>query len=78
MPLYEYSCRKCNHIFDKLLSMSRKDEPKQSPCPNCGEMEVQEHLTALKFELNDIQRSSEFNDLLKTIKETHKAPKLPS
>lgn len=78
MPLYSYQCKACEHVFDRLLSLSRKDEPKQSACPNCGEMQVQEHLTPLKFELNDVQRCAEFNDLLSEIKKKHETPKLPS
>lgn len=77
MPMYEYQCRACGHVFDKLLSMSRKDEPKGEPCPNCQKQEVQEHITGSNFQLNDVQKSSHMNDVLKHIHDTHKAPDLP-
>ncbi len=32
MPLYEYRCKVCDHLFEKLQSV-KDDEP---PCPNCG------------------------------------------
>lgn len=35
MPTYEYQCDSCEHEFEKMLSMSRFDEPQQ--CPECGE-----------------------------------------
>ena len=37
MPIYEYTCSKCNHTFDKKLSISDRDNPISSPCPNCSE-----------------------------------------
>ena len=36
MPIYEYTCGKCNKQFDQLVrSMSKADEVKP-PCPACG------------------------------------------
>jgi len=34
MPIYEYRCRDCDHVFDALRSMSAADAP--IPCPSCG------------------------------------------
>ena len=33
MPLYEYQCKKCGHIFEKILKFSDKPIKK---CPDCG------------------------------------------
>lgn len=33
MPIYEYLCKNCGHIFEELQSM--KEEPLVK-CPNCG------------------------------------------
>ena len=33
MPLYEYQCKKCGHIFEKILKFSDKPIKK---CPECG------------------------------------------
>ena len=33
MPLYEYKCKKCGHIFEKIQKFS--DKP-ISKCPECG------------------------------------------
>lgn len=34
MPIYEYQCPTCEETFDRMLSMSRFDEPQA--CPSCG------------------------------------------
>lgn len=35
MPIYEFSCKKCNHVFDEMLSMNEYDLPLSQPCPSC-------------------------------------------
>ncbi|HKL09978.1 MAG TPA: zinc ribbon domain-containing protein [Clostridia bacterium] len=34
MPIYEYRCKACGQTFDKLSSISEKDDMKT--CPYCG------------------------------------------
>lgn len=36
MPLYEYRCAPCDHIFETLIR-TRDDVPR---CPQCGSMDV--------------------------------------
>ncbi len=33
MPMYEYQCKKCKHIFEKIMQYS--DKPLKN-CPDCG------------------------------------------
>jgi len=33
MPLYEYRCRECDHVYEKLERMSA---PTTGTCPECG------------------------------------------
>ena len=40
MPLYEYYCDKCQHAFDDVLPVSKRNEPTKQPCPECGAEEV--------------------------------------
>jgi len=40
MPLYEYYCEKCQHAFDDVLPISKRNEPTKQPCPECGAEEV--------------------------------------
>lgn len=34
MPLYEYTCPKCNQEFELIRTLSERDEP--AACPECG------------------------------------------
>lgn len=40
MPNYEYKCDKCEHYFEKILSIPNMKQPEEEPCPNCGEVQV--------------------------------------
>jgi putative FmdB family regulatory protein len=33
VPLYEYRCTKCNHVFEKIQKFS---DPQVTECPKCG------------------------------------------
>ena len=35
MPIYEYKCRKCGHVFEELQRMSEGNE--NIVCPECSE-----------------------------------------
>lgn len=35
MPLYNYRCDSCEHEFKEFLKISERNEPTNSPCPNC-------------------------------------------
>ena len=37
MPIYEYRCRDCGHVFSKLWrTLSAAQEAAPPPCPQCG------------------------------------------
>ena len=48
MPIYEYECRRCGHVFDALQKMS---DPQLTDCPDCGEPELRKLLSAPNFRL---------------------------
>ena len=48
MPIYEYECRQCGHVFDALQKMS--DAP-HTDCPDCGKPELRKLLSAPNFRL---------------------------
>ncbi|MBT8423211.1 MAG: zinc ribbon domain-containing protein [Gammaproteobacteria bacterium] len=48
MPIYEYQCNDCNHVFDVLQKIS--DDP-LTYCPECGEQELRKLLSAPNFRL---------------------------
>ena len=48
MPIYEYACDRCEHLFDALQKMS--DEALVD-CPECGQPSLRKLLSAPKFRL---------------------------
>ena len=48
MPIYEYQCQSCEHIFDVLQKIS--DDP-LTYCPECGEPKLKKLLSAPNFRL---------------------------
>jgi putative FmdB family regulatory protein len=55
MPVYEYTCKKCDARFEKLLrSMSRRDEKVE--CPKCGSKDTSRALSV--FAVASQQKSS--------------------
>jgi putative FmdB family regulatory protein len=48
MPIYEYECKDCGHVFDALQKMS--DDPLRD-CPDCGKPELKKLLSAPNFRL---------------------------
>ncbi|MBF8435775.1 zinc ribbon domain-containing protein [Halanaerobiaceae bacterium Z-7014] len=35
MPVYSYKCRKCEHKFEKEMTISQKEENEVINCPEC-------------------------------------------
>jgi putative FmdB family regulatory protein len=48
MPIYEYACESCGHIFDVLQKMNA--DPLVE-CPECGEPRLKKLLSAPNFRL---------------------------
>ena len=45
MPLFEFSCKKCGHKFEELLSVSERDRG-DIKCPACGSARVDQGFSA--------------------------------
>ncbi len=43
MPIYEFVCTKCGHVFENLVAMGRE---KETACPKCGALEVRKMLSS--------------------------------
>jgi len=51
MPLYEYECKDCGTVTDKLINHSAPEEEKDyQECSHCGEM-AHRRISATNFEL---------------------------
>lgn len=48
MPIYEYQCHACGHVFDQLQKLS---DPDPSECERCHQGPVARRLTAPAFRL---------------------------
>ena len=51
MPIYEYQCGSCGHVFDALQKIS--DAP-LTECPQCHQAELKKLLSAPKFRLKGV------------------------
>lgn len=45
MPLYEFECSKCEHVFDKILTI-REMEKTRPTCPACGSDETKKLISS--------------------------------
>lgn len=48
MPIYEFECRTCGHVWDRLQRLS---DPDPEACPDCAAQQVQRRVTAAAFRL---------------------------
>ena len=48
MPIYEFKCNACDHVFERLQKLSDADP---TICPECGAQQVRRQLTAPAFRL---------------------------
>ncbi|MBW1979939.1 MAG: zinc ribbon domain-containing protein [Deltaproteobacteria bacterium] len=49
MPIYEFRCLQCNHIFE-LLAV-RQDDAKELRCPECSGTEVERVLSRVSYQM---------------------------
>jgi putative FmdB family regulatory protein len=45
MPTYEYRCRDCQHVFDRIEALSEHGR-KPPTCPKCRSRQVEQVLTS--------------------------------
>jgi putative FmdB family regulatory protein len=43
MPIFEYACSHCGHVFEKLVLTRNQDPPE---CPKCGWKRVEQKFSA--------------------------------
>ncbi|MEO5596423.1 MAG: zinc ribbon domain-containing protein [Lysobacteraceae bacterium] len=48
MPIYEFQCDRCDHVFERLQKLSDTDP---DTCPVCSEQAIRRRLTAPAFRL---------------------------
>ncbi len=48
MPIYEFKCLGCGHVFE-LLKLKREDEKSGMECPKCGSPEAERILSSVSL-----------------------------
>ncbi|HET6604549.1 MAG TPA: zinc ribbon domain-containing protein [Xanthomonadaceae bacterium] len=48
MPIYEFECSACGHVFDRLQKLS---DPDPAACPDCSDGPIRRRVTAPSFRL---------------------------
>ncbi len=57
MPIYEYTCSKCNHRFEKLVRSMTK--PQEVECPECGSTKTARALSVFAVGAESAGKSSQ-------------------
>lgn len=75
MPIYSYKCEKCDHEFEKLLSISNLNKPNEEPCPVCSAEKSVIRTISLSTIVSGVSLSDKrpdgFRDVLKHIQKSH-------
>jgi len=58
MPLHEFQCTKCKHIFEKLLF---KDDSDILPCPKCGK-DSNKILSTMTYNMKGYSEKNGYSD----------------
>lgn len=74
MPIYEYTCRECQHTFDRFMKIDNRKIPESEPCPNCKkEGSVYQGVSAVPMgdpvRLGITRPDNGFHDVLRRIHE---------
>ena len=48
MPVYDYQCDECGHVFEVT---KKRSEPNPSECPQCGAADPRRTISATSFQL---------------------------
>ena len=46
MPTYDFACTACKHTFEKMNSISKRNDPLMYPCPKCGALKVERRISS--------------------------------
>jgi putative FmdB family regulatory protein len=68
MPIFDYQCRACGHVFDALQKLA--DAP-LTDCPECGKAALQKCLSAPAFQLQGKGWRRPKAELKKTVRRGH-------
>lgn len=58
MPIYEFSCKKCEYPFEELVFNSSE----KINCPECGSKRIERTMSVFSYSSGDHYSSSESSD----------------
>ena len=81
MPSYDYTCNKCNYSFSKILKINDRKQPEEAPCPECGEIAVEQRLLdapciADPVRIGVRKQDSGFKEVLSSIHQRNRGSKI--
>lgn len=73
--IYDYVCVNCQHQFEKIVKMADRLVAIEAPCPECGEMTIEQYLTMpavidIHKTMNKKQPDGEFKERMQKIHQT--------
>lgn len=75
MPTYEYKCKNCNTIFERLLPISKRNTPEKDICEICGtrniEMKIGCPAICDPVRIGTKKPDKGFQEVLQKIKKNH-------
>ena len=78
MPYYDYQCKKCKHEWEESLTIAKRNDPLDLPCPECKIVGNVTKLVGTKpipeldpVQLGRIKPSGGFQNRLRDIQESH-------
>jgi putative FmdB family regulatory protein len=75
MPLYEYQCSACKHLWDDIYTIAKRNQPTKKPCPNCGKKKVVKSDASIQIidavRLGITRPDHGFKDVISKIKKAH-------
>ena len=73
MPLYDYSCKECGGVSERLVSIANRLKPEGDPCEQCGgEMKLSIQGKFLPTLEKDFQPPKDFGKFLSKLKKNTK------
>ena len=62
MPLYNFKCKKCDGVWNELVSFKEADNTKNLKCPSCGSKKKEKLLSAPNIKFANPRESSKWDN----------------
>lgn len=83
MPTYDYKCKACGHVFDRILKVADRKTPESEACPECGKNEIFQLMSGVQNECVDpyridgrMKHNDDFRETMRYIKKGNPGNKM--